>query len=223
MLHRIALCVERSDDLLEVNQLHLWRGDRHLLKGLTFALRSGELLQLLWTNGTGKTSLLRCLAGFLYAEEGDVRWQGRDVREDRDAFHWDMAYLGHESALKAELTARENLTFACALRTRHAPERVGAALEAVGLGSIDPRLQVRNFSAGQKRRVALARLSLWDARLWLLDEPATNLDAAGQAVLEKLLATHLAQGGAAIVATHRVIELAGAHCRYWRTPQETPL
>jgi heme exporter protein A len=208
--------------LLEVNQLHLWRGDRHLLKGLTFSLQPGQLLQLLWTNGTGKTSLLRCLAGFLYAEEGEVRWRGSSVREDRAAFHWEMAYLGHESALKAELTARENLTFACALRTRHAPERVGAALDAVGLASIDPRLQVRSFSAGQKRRVALARLSLWEARLWLLDEPATNLDAAGQAVLEKLLATHLAQGGAAIVATHRVIELAGAHCRYWRTPQETP-
>jgi heme exporter protein A len=215
--------VERSDDLLEVNQLHLWRGDRHLLKGLTFALQPGQLLQLLWSNGTGKTSLLRCLAGFLHAEEGEVRWQGRRVREDRAAFHWDMAYLGHESALKPELTARENLAFACALRTRHAPERLVAALDAVGVGGIDPQLPVRNFSAGQKRRVALARLSLWAAQLWLLDEPATNLDAAGQAVLENLLTTHLAQGGSAIVATHRVIELGGAHCRYWRAPQETPL
>jgi heme exporter protein A len=90
----------------------------------------------------------------------------------------------------------------------------------VGLGSIDPHLPVRSFSAGQKRRVALARLSLWNARLWLLDEPATNLDAAGQAVFEKLLGAHLAGGGAAIVATHRMVELAGAQCRYWHTPRE---
>jgi heme exporter protein A len=206
--------------LLEVTQLHLWRGDRHLLRGLAFALASGELLQLLWPNGTGKTSLLRCLAGFLYAEEGQIRWQGASVEKDRDAFSWELAYLGHESALKGDLSALENLRFACALRTRHQPVRLRAALDEVGLGGIDPQLPVRSMSAGQKRRVALARLALWDARLWLLDEPATNLDAAGQAVFEKLLAAHLNAGGMAIVATHRAIELAGANCRYWRAPQE---
>jgi heme exporter protein A len=209
--------------VLEVSQLHLWRGDRHLLKGLGFSLRAGQLLQLLWPNGTGKTSLLRCLAGFIHAEEGRVLWQGAPVADDRDAFHWELAYLGHESALKGDLTAMENLRFSCALRARHTPEQLRSALEQMGLAGLDPKLPVRSMSAGQKRRVALARLSLWNARLWLLDEPGTNLDAAGQASFEKLLLGHLGSGGAAIVATHRMIELHGVQCSYWRTPQESTL
>jgi heme exporter protein A len=206
--------------LLEVTQLHLWRGDRHLLRGLGFRVEAGQLLQLLWPNGLGKTSLLRCIAGFLHAEEGDICWQGASVRADRDAFHWAVAYLGHETALKDDLTAIENLRYACALRTHHQPAQLRAALDAAGLGAIDPQLLVRNLSAGQKRRVALARLSLWGAMLWLLDEPTANLDAAGQAVFERLLGAHLAAGGAAIVATHRAIELPTVHCRLWRQPQE---
>lgn len=217
-----AVRTTRSDNLLQVTQLHLWRGDRHLLKGLDFSVAAGQLLQLLWPNGTGKTSLLRCLAGFVHAEEGEIRWRGQSIRGDRSDFLWSLAYLGHENALKDELSAQENLRFACALRTRHDPAQLRQALEMVGLGRIDPALPVRNFSAGQKRRVALARLALWDARLWLLDEPVTNLDAAGQAVFEKLLSGHLAAGGAAIIATHRVIELADAACRYWRAPREAP-
>jgi heme exporter protein A len=206
--------------LLEVSQLHLWRGDRHLLRGLQFQVDAGQLLQLLWPNGTGKTTLLRCLAGFLHAEQGVVRWQGADVEQDRDAFHWDLAYLGHESALKGDLSAIENLRYACALRLPQGDGPLRAALDQAGLGAIDPSLPVRSMSAGQKRRVALARLSLWGARLWLLDEPATNLDAAGQGVFEKLLGAHLAGGGCAIVATHRAIDLAGADNRFWRAPQE---
>jgi heme exporter protein A len=215
-----AVRTTRSDELLQVTKLHLWRGERHLLKGLTFGIAAGQLVQLLWPNGTGKTSLLRCLAGFLYAEEGNVEWQGRPVREDRLAFHRDLAYLGHDNALKDDLSADENLRFACALRTRPDAARLRQALEAVGLGAIDPRLPVRHFSAGQKRRVALARLSLWEARLWLLDEPVTNLDAAGQAVFTKLLSAHLAGGGMALVATHRAIELPGADVRLWLSPGE---
>lgn len=215
-----AVRTTRSDNLLEVTQLHLWRGDRHLLRGLGFRVEAGQLLQLLWPNGLGKTSLLRCIAGFVHAEEGSIAWQGASVRADRDAFHWALAYLGHDTALKDDLTAFENLRYACALRTRHTPEQLRAALEAAGLGAIDPQLPVRNLSAGQKRRVALARLSLWGATLWLLDEPAANLDAAGQVVFERLLGAHLAAGGAAIVATHRAIELPQAHCRLWRQPHE---
>ncbi len=214
--------LQRTDNLLEVSQLHLWRGDRHLLRGLQFTVAPGQLLQLLWPNGAGKTTLLRCLAGFLHAEQGEVRWQGTNVEKDRDAFHWDLAYLGHESALKGDLTAMENLRLSCALRVPQKAERLRVALEEVGLGSIDPALPVRSMSAGQKRRVALARLSLWHARLWLLDEPATNLDAAGQTVFGKLLGAHLSGGGLAIVATHRAIELAGMANRFWVAPQEVP-
>lgn len=205
---------------LEVHKLHLWRGDRHLLRGLSFALESGTALQLLWPNGTGKTSLLRCLAGFLHAEEGEIRWNGRPVRADRDAFHWDLAYLGHDTALKADLTAIENLRFSCALRAPRSVAELQAALAAVGLAKIDPRQPVRSLSAGQQRRVALVRLSLWNAKLWLLDEPASNLDAAGQAILEALLKSHLESGGAAILATHHALTLPQAHCRLWHSPSE---
>jgi heme exporter protein A len=201
--------------VLEVGNLHLWRGDRHLLRGLNFSLPSGQALQLLWPNGTGKTSLLRCIAGFLHAESGDIRWCGRPVREDRDAFHWELAYLGHDAALKADLTALENLRYGCALRLRLSEAALQAALLDVGLDRIDPLQPARSLSAGQQRRVALARLSLWGAKLWLLDEPASNLDAAGQQVLERLLKSHLQAGGSAILATHHGLGLPDAHCRNW--------
>ena len=147
--------------------------------------------------------------GFWFRSRTPRSWRGAPVGADRDAFHWELAYLGHESALKGDLSAIENLRFACALRTRPQPGQLRAALDLVGLGALDPTLPVRILSAGQKRRVALARLWLWNAKLWLLDEPGTNLDAAGQAVLEKLLVQHLGAGGSAIVATHRMIELHG--------------
>jgi heme exporter protein A len=205
---------------LEVHKLHLWRGDRYLLRGISFTLEAGAALQLLWPNGTGKTSLLRCLAGFLHAEEGEILWGGQSVRADRDAFHWDLAYLGHDTALKADLTALENLRFSCALRASRAEAELQSALDRVGLSKLDPRQPVRSLSAGQQRRVALARLSLWNARLWLLDEPAANLDAAGQVVLEEILKSHLESGGAAILATHHALALPQAHCRLWHSPME---
>lgn len=205
---------------LEVHNLHLWRGDKHLLRALSFSLEAGSALQLLWPNGTGKTSLLRCLAGFAHAEEGRILWNGQAVGADRDAFHWDMAYMGHDTALKADLTALENLRFACALRAPRSDADLNRALDAVGLSKIEPRQPVRSLSAGQQRRVALARLSLWNAKLWLLDEPAANLDAAGQAVLEGILKSHLQSGGAAILATHHALNLPQAHCRLWHSPTE---
>jgi heme exporter protein A len=206
--------------VLEVGNLHLWRGERHLLRGLNFSLPPGQAMQLLWPNGTGKTSLLRCIAGFLHAEEGDVRWLGRPVREDRDAFHWDLAYLGHDAALKGDLTALENLRYACALRRRLSDAELQSALARVGLDRIDPQQPSRSLSAGQQRRVALARLSLWGAKLWLLDEPASNLDAAGQQVLEQLLRAHLEAGGAVMLATHHALSLPDARCRHWHAAQE---
>ncbi|MFO1502883.1 MAG: ATP-binding cassette domain-containing protein [Steroidobacteraceae bacterium] len=106
-----------------------------------------------------------------------------------------------------------------AARARSVAE-LQAALAAVGLAKIDPRQPVRSLSAGQQRRVALVRLSLWNAKLWLLDEPASNLDAAGQAVLEALLKSHLESGGAAILATHHALTLPQAHCRLWHSPSE---
>jgi heme exporter protein A len=206
--------------LLEVRQLHLWRGERHLLNGLGFELAPGQALQLLWPNGTGKTSLLRCIAGFLHAEEGQILWRGKSIRGDRDAFHRDLAYLGHEPALKGDLTALENLRYSLGLRCRVNAGQLQEALRGAGLAHLDPQLPVRSYSAGQRRRVALARLSLWGARLWLLDEPASNLDAAGQQVLADFLVRHLVAGGAVMLATHQALTLPGMASRHWHSPQE---
>ncbi len=191
----------------------------HLLKGLGFHIASGQALQLLWPNGTGKTSLLRCIAGFLHAEEGQILWQGAPTSRDPQAFHRDLAYLGHEAALKGDLTALENLRYSLGLRHHVAEEDLRVALQIAGLAHLDPAQPVRSFSAGQQKRVALARLSLWGARLWLLDEPAANLDAAGQAVLSNFLVRHLSAGGAALLATHQALELPGADARRWFAPE----
>jgi heme exporter protein A len=209
----------REQHVLEVRQLHLWRGDRHLLQGVGFRLDAGQALQLLWPNGTGKTSLLRCIAGFLYAEGGEILWNGNPVARDRDAFHCELAYLGHETALKGDLTAVENLRYSLSLRRKVSAAELQASLQQAELAHLDPAQPVRSFSAGQRRRVALARLSLWRAGLWLLDEPAANLDAAGQAVLTKMLLQHLAGGGTALIATHQALELPGIDSRTWPSPE----
>ena len=208
-----------KNEVLEVRQLHLWRGERHLLEGLSLGLAAGQALQLLWPNGTGKTSLLRCIAGFLHAEGGDILWQGAPVKRDRDAFHRELAYLGHEPALKGDLTALENLRYSLGLRHRVTDAQLREALRVAGLAHLDPAQPVRSFSAGQQKRVALARLSLWGAGLWLLDEPAANLDAAGQAVVVEFLSRHLAAGGCALIATHQPLNLPGADSREWREPR----
>jgi heme exporter protein A len=208
--------------VLEVSNLHVWRGEQHLLRGLHFSLQAGQALQLLWPNGTGKTTLLRVLAGFLHPEEGSLNWRGAPVQDTRTEFCWDLAYLGHDVAMKADLTPFENLRFACGLRYPQTEATLHATLAAVGLGAVDASLPLRSMSAGQQRRVALARLSLWGAKLWLLDEPASNLDAAGVAVLTTLLQAHLAAGGLVIMATHSEIALPGPSYRLWKHSTETP-
>ena len=207
--------------MLEVSELHLWRGDRHLLRGLNLSLAPGEAMQLLWPNGTGKTSLLRTIAGFLYPESGHVRWQGQSIDQDRDAFHRDLAYQGHGTALKADLSATENLRFACDLRHETSAAQIHDALDRVGLQGLRPDLPVRSLSAGQQRRVSLARVMLWKARLWLLDEPASNLDASGQQILRDLLERHLRGGGLALLAAHQAVPLDSAACRLSHSPGAT--
>ncbi|MBV8782805.1 MAG: heme ABC exporter ATP-binding protein CcmA [Gammaproteobacteria bacterium] len=190
-----------SDGSLEVEDLHVWRGERHVLRGVRVALAAGQCLKLTGANGSGKTTLLRTIAALSWPEEGEVRWRGVSVRRDLRAFHADMAYLGHEPPLKADLSAHENLRYWVGSRRRCGAGAIEGALRRVGAEGCAAQL-VRTLSAGQRRRVALAGLSLLAVPLWLLDEPTTNLDADGQALVGGMLGEHLGQGGIAIAAVH---------------------
>src|SRR5579872_3656574 len=194
---------------LSAENLHLWRGDTHVLRGISFAVQAGECLQVTGANGAGKTTLLRAICGLTPLEQGEVRWCGEAIGADLGAYHGVLAYLGHDNGLKADLTTQENLRFSAGLRRRLTPAAIAAALVVVEL-TPQRALPLRQLSAGQRRRLALARLMLMQAPLWILDEPGSNLDAAGHSLLLELLRAHLAAGGTAVVATHQELGLAAS-------------
>jgi len=195
-----------SDFCLEGENVHLWRGDHHVLRGVRFQVRGGECLQLTGANGAGKTTLLRTACGLAYPEGGEITWCGESIRKDMQAFHAQLAYLGHEPPLKAELSARENLEYWVGVRRLLADEELEHALQRVGAQQWADR-PVRTLSAGQKRRAALAGLTLMRVPLWLLDEPTTNLDAEGQRLVGALIAEHLQAGGLALAAVHHELAM----------------
>lgn len=190
---------------LEVHDLACIRGDRAVFAGLGFTLAAGGALLLTGANGAGKSTLLRVLAGLLAPAEGCVAWEGADVAQAPAAHARRLRYVSHQDALKPALTVAENLGFFAALTGGP----VGPALEAMGLAALAD-LPARVLSAGQKRRLALARLALAPAPLWLLDEPTTGLDAASVARLGALLERHRAAGGLVVAATHLPLPLPGA-------------
>jgi len=193
---------------LEARDLGCIRGERRLFRGLGFALEPGQALIVEGQNGTGKSSLLRILAGFLPPAEGSLHWEGADIDEAPDAHRARIAWGGHLDALKAAFSVEENLSFsAAALGESAAPARLEEALVTVGLGHIAD-LPARYLSAGQRRRLALARLLVADRPLWLLDEPTSALDSEGGAMFTRLLAAHLAGGGLAVIASHLELGLA---------------
>lgn len=182
---------------LEARDLACLRGERVVFAGLSFSVPAGGALVLSGANGAGKSTLLRMLAGLLRPAEGAVAWAGEDIAADPPAHAARMRYLSHQDALKPALTVSENLAFFAALWGG----AVGPALTAVALAGLAD-LPARVLSSGQKRRLALARLALAPAPLWLLDEPTTGLDAASVERLAPLLAAHRARGGIVVAATH---------------------
>jgi heme exporter protein A len=191
--------------VLEARGIACVRGDRVVFAGLSLAVTPGEALLLTGANGAGKSTLLRMLAGLLRPAEGAVLWQGRDIAEDAAAHARRLRYLSHQDALKPALTVTENLAFFARLQG-------GAVTPALAALALDPLadLPARVLSAGQKRRLALARLALAPAPLWLLDEPTTGLDAASVERLRPLLAAHRAGGGIVVAATHIPLPLEDA-------------
>lgn len=173
-----------------------------MLRGVSAEVSAGQLLHVAGPNGSGKTTLLRVLAGLMPTEQGEVYWRDAPVAAQRDAWSAEVSYLGHSDALKAELSARENLAFGAGLRRRLDATEIDEALTRVGL-SASRGLPARALSAGQRRRLAMARVLLAGAPLWLLDEPFTNLDHVGALSLSGIVAEHVDAGGSVVIAAHQ--------------------
>jgi heme exporter protein A len=196
-----------APDGLCVEKVHVWRGDRHVLRGVSLDVHPGELMHVSGPNGTGKTTLLRVVSGLLRPEKGSVAWQGRSIVATAAEYQGALAYASHEPALKSDLTALENLRFTVGLKRRVTVAELRSSLERTGVANCAD-LPARVLSAGQRRRVAMARVLAFRADLWLLDEPYANLDGSGSSLLSALLAEHVGQGGVALVVAHHDLNVA---------------
>ena len=194
--------------LLSARGLAIIRGERLLLRGIDLDLADGEATVLTGPNGAGKSSLIRVLAGLRRPDSGTLTWDGEPVADDPVAHARRIAFLGPLDALKPGLTAAENLGLAATLAGA-GRGAVADAIDAVGLGAF-AAFPARHLSSGQRRRIAIARLLLSRATLFLLDEPTNGLDRDAVSTLGALLARHRAAGGAVIAATHLALPLPAA-------------
>lgn len=188
---------------LQGENLSCIRDDRELFTNLGFAVQAGQVLLLEGKNGSGKTSLLRIICGFREPDSGIVSWCGEEIPHSQ--YYSDMAYVGHLDGIKKELTVQENLRLSLALG-QPGKLSIQQALEKVQLSGYEDTL-IQALSAGQKRRLSLARLLITHNVLWILDEPFTSLDKQGIALIESLMAEHCAQGGMIVMTSHHDINL----------------
>ncbi len=194
--------------LLSSAALSCERDDRVLFSALQFSLDPGEIVQLEGPNGSGKTTLLRILSGLYGAYDGSVLWQGTDIRSCMSEYQCQLLVLGHKSAIKLALSPLENLRYLCGLQGLHDTGPMFTALGNLGLSGYES-VPCRNLSAGQVRRVNLARLYLSEARIWLLDEIFTAIDKSGVRQLELLLETKAKEGVAIVMTTHHTPKIDG--------------
>jgi len=194
--------------MLEVKNLFCERDERVLFSNLNFGISAGEVVQIEGQNGSGKTTLLRILCGLNESYEGELFWQQEEIAEVRDDYFSQMLYVGHLAGVKSTLTAEENLTWMQQLDPALDKVSIAEALNSVGLYGFED-VPCYTLSAGQQRRVGLARLYLSTAPLWILDEPFTALDKKGVAEKEALLAQHVLNGGSVILTTHHDLNVPG--------------
>ena len=192
--------------MLAATGLACFRGDRLLFRDLDLNVNAGQALQVRGPNGCGKTTLLRILCGLTSPEDGTIRWRGRVLRGHDPDYLRDLRYIGHNDGVKLVLSPRENLRIAMALDSGADEAALEAALERLDLTHFMD-VPCRTLSAGQRRRVGLARLTLGGARLWLLDEPFTALDSSGTDTVRALVEAHLDGGGCAVLTSHQSVRI----------------
>ena len=192
---------------LDVNKLQCTRGDRELFTNLSFTLEKGQLMMLEGRNGSGKTTLLRALCGLYLPDEGEILWQGKTIKKQDEDYRQELLYLGHLNAIKADLTVLENLRFNTLLAGESvSDDDLMGALDTIGLFAFED-FPTSQLSQGQKRRVALARLLVSKATLWILDEPFVALDIGAVELLQSIIAKHVENGGMVILTTHQEVPL----------------
>ncbi len=197
--------LSKNKGLFSAENLECIRNDRLLFSHLDFSLDPGEILHVEGENGSGKTSLLRILCGLSPPASGEIYWQGESVRKNRGRFLEKLAYIGHQAGIKGDLTPLENLALVLKLHPADGEPDLSEVLIHVGLQGHED-VPARTLSAGQRQRIALARLLLQKAVLWILDEPFTSLDVNGRAWLQDLLDRHLKKGGMIILTAHHLLE-----------------
>ena len=198
--------VSDCNALLETVDLSCSRGDRLLFGGLAIRIGVGEVVQINGPNGSGKTTLLRVLCGLQPATDGHIRWRGVPVPPGDPDLRAEIQYIGHAGGVKLDLTPRENLGVAIALGAGPTGMGPDAALARLGIGESQDA-PLRTLSAGQRQRVALARLLACRCTLWILDEPFTALDRSGVAIVDSMLSAHTEAGGAAVITSHHPVAL----------------